>query len=218
MFTFTCNFYPIIATVYLCFVEYEWMTVLESWVLTKASESRYFLRLCTKFTGVMSLPTLTRGSWSWRRVDAEQRTSVMEAFSWSRFEHIHVATSSMHADCSSYRSHRLYLRVIGVQMWIRCRPWPMRSRSTSAVFSTSGTGPRTEPCGTPLRSSMRSDTDLPQRTYGVRPSRYEVNQPRTSPDAAVGSHDRPWRTLPTGGAERRRHQCSVLVAYRPEPR
>ena len=47
-----------------------------------------------------SLTTLnaTCGSWCWRRLDAHQKTSVLVVLNWSRFDRVHWATSSIHAD------------------------------------------------------------------------------------------------------------------------
>ena len=94
------------------------------------------------------LPTLSAvwGSWCCRRLDEHQMTSVLAVFSWSRLEHIHVATSSMHADIWSWSCAA---SVICASSTYKCgyRLHFSTSRNKSAVYSKNSIGPRTDICG-----------------------------------------------------------------------
>ena len=55
------------------------------------------------------------------------------------------------------------------------------NRSKSAVYSRNRMGPKTDPCGTPRRRKVTVEEAVPRRTYCVRPSRYDWNEPSTWP-------------------------------------
>jgi len=83
------------------------------------------------------------------------------------------------------------------------------------VYSRNRIGPRTDPWGTPQRTSVGTDLNAPQRTKCVRRSTYELNhfntQPRRPYDVSRRRSKIPWSTV-SNAAER---SSSVSIARSP---
>jgi len=152
-------------------------------VLMVTPESSMIPRSCivdTVFTAVLPIRTVQLGIWCWQRVDEHQSTSVLLWLAATQQD-----TASTHTDMLSCRRstsadlHALYICVSSAYEW-GVRWWLLTSCSRSAVKQK-----QNRPKDWSLRHSTLHRgwfwTGWLERTYCVRPLRYDLKQSKQTP-------------------------------------